>query len=171
MNFKQHTPYFFVSSTKQKPVENSEFEIYTDGAYFKQHHLGGWGVAIYQNDQLIKTLSGSQLSQSSLEMELIAAIKGLEWMQQNHRNQGIALFTDAQILLEGLFEKHPSWQAQNWHSGNGNPVAFAKFWQALYSLAQDTEVTFYWVKGHYQDSRNQLADRLARDTILQMHSI
>lgn len=166
MNFKQHTPYYF-----DRPVENPEFEIYTDGAYFKQHRLGGWGVAIYQNGDLLKTLKGVQLSQSSLEMELIAAIKALEWMQQNHPNQSTALFTDAQILLEGLFHKYPRWQAQNWHSNNGNPVAYAQLWQELYPLACECPVDFYWVKSHYQDAGNQLADRLARDTILQTHSL
>lgn len=105
MNFKQHTPYAF-----HRPVKNIEFEIYTDGAYFKQHKLGGWGVAIYQNEKLVKTLNGAQMSKSSLEMELIAAINALTWFQEHHPEKPVDLFTDSQILLEGLFTKYAIWE-------------------------------------------------------------
>lgn len=167
MNFKQHTPYAF-----HRPVGNIEFEIYTDGAYFKQRRLGGWGVVIYQQDKLVKTLNGAQRSQSSLEMELIAAIEAINWFYQNNPkalknpHQPIALFTDAQILLEGLFCKYPSWQSRQWKTKSGKPVAFSHLWHALHALVINRPVTFYWVKAHSQNPKNQLADQLARKLIL-----
>lgn len=166
MDFRQHTPYAL-----REPQSEYEFQLYSDGAYFKQCQLGGWGLAIYnKTGQLIDSLSGVQISHSSLEMELIAAIKALQWQLQQHPDSPIALFTDAQILLEGLFDKYPKWQENNWHSANGNPVVYAELWQQLYSLTQSAPVDFYWIKGHTANKQNQLADQLARETILNAHS-
>ncbi|MBO1926835.1 ribonuclease HI [Thiomicrorhabdus sp. 6S2-11] len=165
MDFRQHTPY----QLPQSPTSETPplLHLYTDGAYFKQYHLGGWAVAIYDSEKkLIETLSGSQLSHSSLEMELTAAIKALEWLQQNHANTSVALYTDAQILLEGLLEKYPKWQKNNWRSSNGNPVVFSELWQEFHRISITQSIDFYWTKGHANDSKNQLADQLAREKIL-----
>ncbi len=165
MTFKQHTPYAFY-----RPVKNIEFEVYTDGAYFKQHKLGGWGVAIYQNEKLVKTLNGVQMSQSSLEMELIAAISALTWFQKHHPKKTVGLFTDAQILLEGLFTKYAIWEKNNWKSKNGSKVGYQQLWQKLYELSFHRPVNFYWVKAHFENPGNQLADQLSREIILQTHN-
>jgi len=166
VNVKQHLAYSF-----HQPVFDlqSNFEIYTDGAYFKQHHLGGWGVAVYEKEKLVKTLNGVKMSQSSLEMELIAAINALRWFQKNHPKQAVKLFTDAQILLEGLFDKYTLWERNNWQSKNGNDVAYAELWQKLHELSFHRPVNFYWVKAHFKNSGNQLADQLARESILKFH--
>lgn len=175
MDFRQHTPYRLQTSdfSEQKTPPQNRFILYTDGAYFKQYRLGGWGLAIYNHQsQLIDSLYGTQLSSSSLEMELIAAIRGLTWLQNQPINIHASLYTDAQILLQGLFEKYPIWQKNNWINCNGNPVVFAKLWQQLHALAISLNVDFYWVKGHKQypdPPGNHLADRLARESILKIH--
>lgn len=166
MDFRQHTPYSFST-----PQACYALEIYTDGAYFKQRQLGGWGVAIYNDrQQLIDTLSGVQLSHSSLEMELIAAIRALQWQQDTYPSASLSVYTDAKILLEGLFEKYPIWQKNDWHSAKQTPVVFAQLWQQLYKLAQKAKVDFYWIKGHHNNPKNQLADQLAREKILTIQS-
>lgn len=161
MDFRQNTPYSLHTTQS-----DYNLQLYSDGAYFKQHHLGGWGVAIYQNDSLFATLNGVQISRSSLEMELIAAIQALQWVQTNQSNKSIALYTDAQILLEGIFDKYPNWLANNWQSTKGNPVAYAKLWQQLYFLTNSLNVDFFWIKGHANHPQNELVDQLARNTIL-----
>lgn len=167
MDFRQHTPYALHSQSQA--VEAATLQIYTDGAYFKQHHLGGWGVAVYENETLIKTLNGVQLSQSSLEMELVAAIKAIEWAQDTYPQHALAVFTDAKILLEGLLIKYPRWQQNHWKSKNGNPVAYSELWQQLYPKVFDRPVTFYWVKSHFRNPKNLHADALARTSILDCH--
>jgi len=176
-------------STSSKAIESDpieentqyDFVLYTDGAYFKQKQLGGWGVAIFTVKhtalvskpshppaKTLQTLSGCQLSHSSLEMELIAAIKALEWILMHHPKAYISLVTDAQILLEGLFVKYPNWQANQWRSNNNNPVAFAQLWQRFHQLAHLVDVHFFWTKGHFKNQGNQLADQLARQRILKI---
>ncbi|MBF6057007.1 ribonuclease HI [Thiomicrorhabdus heinhorstiae] len=165
MDFRQHTPYRLNPDAPEP--QTYLLNLYTDGAYFKQHRLGGWGIAIYDHQgQLLETLSGVQISESSLEMELIAAIKALQWVQQNHPNSSPTLYTDAQILLEGLFDKYPQWQESNWHSPNGNPVVFTELWQQLHQLTENLNPDIYWIKGHTNSHQNQLADQLARQSIL-----
>ncbi|MBN2647264.1 MAG: ribonuclease HI [Thiotrichales bacterium] len=169
MDFRQKTAY----SLNQKPGERvlQPLHLFTDGAYFAQHHLGGWGVAIYdQNQQLIHQLNGVEAADSSLQMELKAVIQALEWCQNRPKNTQIALYTDAKIVLEGLFEKVPIWHKNHWHGANGNSVVFAELWQKLFDLANQPNITFYWIKGHRRHPQNQLADQLARQTILNLKS-
>ncbi|BBP46083.1 ribonuclease HI [Thiosulfatimonas sediminis] len=166
MDFRQHTPYRLHTQTEcRNPC--GAIQVFSDGAYFKQYHLGGWGVAIYQNERLVKTLKGIQTSHSSLEMELVAAIQALTWLQRHYPKHTIALYTDAQILLEGLFSKYANWQTQHWKSRNGNPVAYATHWQQLYQLVAAQSVDIFWIKAHAKHPQNELVDHLARAQILQ----
>lgn len=62
------------------PSDNihDNYHIYTDGGYFEKLDVGGWGLVIFKNDQEILRDSGWQKQTSSLEMELYAAKKALE---------------------------------------------------------------------------------------------
>lgn len=157
-----------------KPVE---IEIYTDGGYFEKQDLGGWGSVIYQQDQELLRQSDWQMHTSSLEMELKAAVKGLESLQtylQHARLQQpppahfqITLFTDSRILIEGLTEKIARWRLNNWIHKSGNRVKYQTLWEALEVLTQQLQVNWQWVKGHNGNLGNTIADQLAREAVMQ----
>lgn len=161
MEFKQRTAYRLFNPTTTPALQ--AIEIYTDGTYFQQQNLGGWGFVCFQAQRQIDHAHGQQLSRSSLEMEIYAVIKALEWQQHHYPDRPCQLYTDSKIVLEGLFYKYSCWQSHDWRQPNGKPVAFSKLWQSLYQHAIGLPVEFYWVKAHGDNFGNQFADQLARN--------
>ncbi|GKT11575.1 MAG: ribonuclease HI [Thiomicrorhabdus sp.] len=154
-----------------------EFSIYTDGGYFEKQDLGGWGSVIYQQGQELLRQSDWQKHTSSLEMELKAAVKGLESLQSYLQTEQlplsppaqfqITLFTDSRILIEGLSEKITHWRLNNWIHKSGNRVKYQTLWEMLESLTQQLQVKWQWVKGHNGNLGNTIADQLARKAVMQ----
>lgn len=151
--------------------------IYTDGAYFKNHNIGGWGYVIYCNEQTIGQDSGVKKPAGSLEMEMTAAIQAIKSIPKvacklsTHAHQRpqtqITLHTDSRIILEGLFEKYPIWERNQWVVKSGKTVVCKALWQELHHLTHEYAVQWKWVKGHVGIEGNELSDQLARKAVLQ----
>lgn len=148
----------------------NNFQIYTDGGYFEKLDAGGWGVVIYQNNQEIFRASGWQKHTSSLEMELLAARKGIELLSQFEKTASTlsnTLYTDSRILIEGLTLKYPTWCKNQWKVKSGKTVVYKELWQSLSQLACQQNIQWQWVKAHSGNTGNTLADQLARDAVMQ----
>jgi len=145
------------------------YQIYTDGGYFEKQDIGGWGFVIFKNGQEFIQNSGSQKQTSSLEMELIAAKKALETLQefaQEIETYSVTLYTDSRILIEGLTEKYTTWCNNQWRVKSGKTVVYKEHWQHLSNLSLQQQVELCWVKGHNGNHGNTLADSLARQAVL-----
>lgn len=160
-------------------TDSSYLHIYTDGGYVAKDDMGGWGVIITEYVQNCKTIhqySGRQRHTSSLEMELMAAVQGLEQIIEKRKGQqpaikgepfNITLYTDSKILLEGLEGKIERYRQQNWMHKSGRPVASRRLWERLQELTQTLNVQVKWIKGHSRHEGNLQADALARSAIRQ----
>jgi ribonuclease HI len=156
--------------------------IYSDGSYFEKNKIGGWGVVIFKSAptsqdplpasfQETSRISGHKKDSCSLEMELIAADKGLQLLKKQLNTlpdkttpcYHITLFTDSRILLEGLNQKIQYWRQKKWVHKSGNPVKYRALWESLDSLTQQYQIHWRWVKGHNGNAGNTLADQLARE--------
>lgn len=157
-----------VNSDCDSNTMKTVYSIYTDGGYFEKQDIGGWGLVIFQDDKEIHRASGWQKKTSSLEMELTAAQKALEFLPEitpNTSSSCTTLYTDSRILIEGLTEKYELWCQNQWQVKSGKSVVYKHLWQSLSRLGEQQQIKWQWVKGHNGNIGNTLADNLAREAV------
>lgn len=133
--------------------------IYTDGACSGNPGPGGYGaVLIYDGHR--KELSGGFNLTTNNRMEIMAAIVALSALK---RNCEVILYTDSQYLVNALTKGWVErWRANGWKR-NKKELAFnADLWERLLNLCRRHKVEFVWLRGHADNSENELCDLLAR---------
>lgn len=132
-------------------------KLYTDGACRGNPGPGGWGVLLRYNG-VEHRLRGGESHTTNNRMELMAAIKGLEFLQQASQ---VDLYTDSQYLRLGMMEWLKNWKRNGWRNSKKEPVKNADLWLLLDDLASKHHITWHWVKGHSGHIENELVDALA----------
>ena len=136
-------------------------KIYTDGACRGNPGKGGWGVFII-NGQESKKIFGGKIETTNNEMELTAAIKGLESFNSP---KDLDLYTDSKYVMDGINDWIHNWKRNGWKTANKKPVKRSNLWIELDKLNSFHDVKWYWVKGHSGDIGNDMADELANQGI------
>jgi ribonuclease HI len=137
-----------------------EVEIYTDGACSGNPGPGGWGaVLIYGEHQ--REISGGESWTTNQRMELLAAIKALELLNQPCR---VKLHSDSAYLINAFQQDWIGrWQANGWLTAKDKkPVENRDLWEALLEQARRHRIQWIKVKGHSDDELNNRCDQLAR---------
>ena len=135
--------------------------IFTDGACRGNPGPGGWG-ALLRYDQHEKKLYGAESHTTNNRMELTAAIKALESIQEFCH---IELTTDSEYLRKGITEWIHKWKKNQSKTTNKGLVKNRDLWQTLDALVQQHKITWHWIKGHSNHPENDLADALANQAI------
>ena len=140
-------------------------KIYTDGACTGNPGPGGWAaVILYEN--LKKEIFGGEKLTTNNRMELTAAIKALEYCNEQEGKQPslkkIKIYTDSLYLKEGITVWINSWEKNNWKTADKKNVKNIDLWKKLKEVTQSNPVEWNWVKGHSEDPMNDLADKLAK---------
>lgn len=131
--------------------------IHTDGACKGNPGPGGWACVLVKGPHKAE-LSGSEKQTTSNQMELMAAIKGLERLTMP---SVVTVVSDSQYVVKGMSSWLPGWEAKGWKTSDGKPVKNVDLWQRLKEAAKGHTVTWQWVKGHAGNPGNERADRLA----------
>ena len=139
-------------------MSNKVVEIFTDGACRGNPGPGGWGALLRYNGTE-RELYGYQAEATNNQMELMAAIQGLEALS---RPCEVILTTDSQYVRQGITEWIAGWKRKNWKTAAGKPVKNQDLWQRLDQAAAPHQVDWRWVKGHSGDPGNERVDQLAR---------
>jgi len=134
-------------------------EIFTDGACKGNPGPGGWG-AILRMGEHEKELSGSERETTNNRMELMAAIRALQALNQPCR---VTLHTDSRYVLDGITRWIFGWQKNGWRTANRKPVKNGDLWQELVEAVRQHQVEWVWVKGHDGHPENERVDKLASD--------
>ena len=141
-------------------------KIYTDGACSGNPGPGGWGFVIIDGENT-KSFSGSEDATTNNRMELTAAIKAIESVDEK---ESIILHTDSTYVQKGITEWIINWKKNKWISSTKKPVANKDLWMKLdeYNLSRDIKWT--WVKAHQSSDSNEaiynnMADKLATGAI------
>ena len=138
-------------------------KIYTDGACDPNPGPGGWAVLL-QFGPHEKVLSGAEPKTTNNRMELTAAVRALQALNQPCQ---VELFTDSEYLKRGITEWLPVWRARGWRR-KGGALANADLWQALDAALKPHQVRWNWVRSHAGHPQNERVDRLARQAV---HSV
>ena len=136
-------------------------EIYTDGACRGNPGQGGWGVLLRHGDQE-RELCGYQAETTNNQMELMAAIQGLEALKQPCQ---VVLTTDSKYVMQGITEWIHGWKKKGWKNAAGKPVKNQALWQRLDTARQPHQIEWKWVKGHSGHAENERVDALANKGI------
>lgn len=135
--------------------------IYTDGACRGNPGPGAW-AALLRYGTHEKKLSGTENNTTNNRMELKAAIKALEALQEPCE---VELHTDSQYVQKGISEWLTSWKKKSWKTAAKKPVKNADLWQELDELNTKHKIKWCWVKGHSGHTENDLVDALANEAL------
>lgn len=151
------------NETKISNIENvdekkKQIKIYVDGACKGNPGHGGWGVYIKTEDDKEIELYGEEKFTTNNKMELLAAIKALEFLTHSYI---IRMYTDSQYLKNGMDEWIHNWKSKDWKNSDGKQVKNKDLWIRLDKLSKKHDITWVWVKGHSGIEGNERADFLA----------
>ena len=139
-----------------------EIKIYTDGACVGNPGPGGWAAIIISKNER-KELFGGEKSTTNNRMELTAAIKALEFCNDEKNRATLKIYTDSNYLKEGITVWINNWEKNNWKTANKENVKNVDLWKKLKDLTKSKEIEWCWIKGHSDDPMNDLADKLAKE--------
>ena len=131
--------------------------IYTDGACSGNPGPGGWGATMMFGPER-REIRGGERDTTNNRMELMAAIKALEYIEPR---SSIDLHTDSTYVRKGITEWIHGWKRRGWKTAAKKPVKNADLWQELDEARTHHDVTWHWVKGHAGHPENERADELA----------
>ncbi len=131
-------------------------ELYSDGSG-RDSGPGGYGVVLRYGAHE-KELSGFEPVSTSQRMELVAAIRGLEALNNRRR---VRVFSDSQYLVRGMNEWIHGW-IRNGRLEDPGALANQDLWQQLAALSRQHEVSWEWVRGHAGHPFNERCDKLAK---------
>jgi len=142
-----------------------EIKIYTDGACVGNPGPGGWAAIVLLENEKKELFGGEKLTTNN-RMELMATIKALEYCFEQEKKQPslklVRIFTDSTYVKEGITVWINNWEKNNWKTVDKKNVKNVDLWKKLKELIQSNQVEWNWVKGHSEDTMNNLADKLAK---------
>src|SRR6266704_2930621 len=133
-------------------------EIYTDGGCEPNPGPGGYGVVLLHPKKRAEASGGFRLTTNN-RMEIYAAIKGLEFLNQPCK---VTLHSDSQYLVSAMMEGWVvAWKKKDWWRTNKERAANVDLWERLLRLCETHQVEFRWVKGHAGNKENEHCDELS----------
>ena len=136
-----------------------EITIYTDGAASGNPGPGGYGVVLIYGKHRLEKSEGYRLTTNN-RMELMAVISGLESLKIP--GSRVVVYTDSKYVADSV-EK--GWVFQ-WESKGFKKKKNADLWIKFLTIYRKHKVRFIWIKGHSNNTENEICDRLAVNAYL-----
>jgi ribonuclease HI len=139
--------------------------LFTDGACSGNPGPGGFGtIAVDQKKSFVKELGGFSPKTTNNQMELLAVIMGLEWLER----QGVSrvdIWTDSTYVIQGITGWVYGWRRRNWVTASGSPVLNQELWQRLLLITEKfpakNSLSWNYVRGHQGVPGNERCDLIA----------
>ncbi len=133
-------------------------EIYTDGACSGNPGPGGYGVVL-KFGSARKELSGGEAETTNNRMELMAAIVGLQALNQPC---SVKLYSDSKYLIDAIkLGWAVKWRENGWMRNKKEPALNSDLWEKILNLLERHQVELIWVKGHAGNPENERCDKMA----------
>ena len=132
----------------------SEITIYTDGAASGNPGPGGYGVVLISGKHRLEKSEGFKLTTNN-RMELLAVITGLEALKI--AGSKVVIYTDSKYVADSV-EK--GWVFQ-WEAKGFKKKKNPDLWIRFLKIYRKHKVRFVWIKGHSNNTENEVCDRLA----------
>ena len=132
--------------------------VYTDGSCLGNPGNGGWAFIVVEKKN-ISFRTGFEKNTTNNRMELLAAIKALEYLEQF---ENITINTDSNYVKQGITTWIFNWKKNNWKTSTKQTVKNKELWERLDDLNQRKNINWSWVKAHNINKFNNQVDVLAR---------
>ena len=132
--------------------------VYTDGSCLGNPGNGGWAFLI-EEEKDIRYRAGFEKNTTNNQMELIAAIKALEFL---NKYNDITINTDSNYVKEGITTWIFNWKKNDWKTSTKQLVKNRELWERLDNLCEKKNISWCWVKAHNTSKFNNQVDELAR---------
>lgn len=145
-------------------IKSGGLAAFSDGACRGNPGPGSWGYIVQETSgKVTQELSGIDKHTTNNKMELLGAIKALEYLLASDReSEEIYLFTDSTYVVKGITEWVKGWKARGWRKADKKAPENLELWQKLDEISQSFENLHYrWVKGHAGHPQNERCDQLA----------
>ena len=137
-------------------MSNPDIIIHTDGSSRGNPGPGGYGIVMQKFDSnYIKEFSEGYRKTTNNRMELLAVIVALEKIKKN--NQSVHIYTDSKYVSESVEKK---W-INNWEKKGFKNKKNPDLWIRFLKIYRKHIVSFFWIKGHNNNPRNERCDKLA----------
>ncbi len=158
LNDKTETKDINVDKLVKKYLKKGFIVAFTDGSYDSAKDLSSWASIILDD------FSGTHIKRSGIvdsrfnesnnvSGEVFAAIETIKFVKQRGKNK-LVIFHD--------YEGVKMWATKEWKSKKD----ISKYYVDFIDNNKDMILEFYWVRGHSNILYNEFADRLAKQTIL-----
>ena len=135
-----------------------EVIIYTDGACSGNPGPGGWG-AVLRYGSAEKEMSGGKPLSTNNEMELTAVVEALSALKERCK---VKLYSDSSYVVNAINQRWiVNWSKDGWKNSKKETLPNLELWKQLYSMLEEHEIQFIWVRGHADNEYNERCDRLA----------
>lgn len=129
---------------------------YIDGSFSNDLQETGYGAVILLNGEIIHTIKGS--SKKYIEMrnvagELFAAAVSIKWAVDNGYKS---------IVLHHDYSGIAHWAKGEWKCKQEGTINYKKF---IDEISSKISILFIKVKGHSGDMYNDMADKLAKESL------
>lgn len=129
---------------------------YIDGSFSNDLQETGYGAVILLNGEIIHTIKGS--SKKYIEMrnvagELFAAAVSIKWAVENGYKS---------IVLHHDYSGIAHWAKGEWKCKQEGTINYKKF---IDEISDKISILFIKVKGHSGDMYNDMADKLAKESL------
>jgi ribonuclease HI len=112
--------------------------IFTDGSSRGNPGPGGWGALLIENTEKgarVSELGGREEHTTNNRMELMAALKALQFAEERKFTAPLELRTDSSYLLNGITMWVYGWEKNGWKTKEGEPVLNQDIWQELVAVS------------------------------------
>jgi ribonuclease HI len=155
-------------------------EIYTDGSCHTNFRIGAWVAILFVSDEKI-VLKGEVLDTTHNRMELMAAIKAIEFADSNYKNVTLKIYTDSQYLTR-LRERRVSLQKKLFDPNKNGTLQNSDLIKILIYQIENHSIEFVKVKAHqksvaghsnpsvgFHTEADKLARKMVRGAVKQHH--
>lgn len=144
-----------------------KIEIYTDGACSGNPGPGGWSFLMLEDGKEKIKKSGTEKETTNNKCEMLAAIKGLEELDnlEFFQETSVSVISDSAYLVNGFVEDWISgWIKNGWLNSEKKPVLNKELWESLILLQKKHKASFIKIKRRSNEFAIQV-DNLAKKPI------
>ncbi len=141
--------------------------VYADGACIGNPGPGGFAAVVLVDGSEPRWLTGADPQTTNNQMELTAAIRGLEEARALGPDE-ILVYSDSKYLIRGITEWIGAWRRNGWLTSGKQPVKNRDLWMRLDALTADGKVAWRYVRGHAGNKYNEQCDRRAKEMAWQV---
>ena len=131
-----------------------KIHLYTDGSAKGNPGKGGLGIVLISGKHYKEISQGFRLTTNN-RMELLAVIVGLETL--NKDKSLVEVFSDSKYVVDAVEKKWVfSWEKKNFKNKKN-----VDLWSRFLKIYRKHKVSFFWLKGHNNNIKNERCDFLA----------